>query len=863
MIRHKRVIGLTAVAVALIGIMTWVFSGAVWNEEEAVQFTAAKFDSIEDSTLLIGTHLIHLSALNDAIYEVAQASAEESGQENIYYKSELADGAWFDITTASSLADITTGGTPVTTDSLTGLYLTHHTKSDGKTYDLRTGEQVSLQDINDPYDLEGLDELFPLKNQYDLMQEQQSDSASGKEKMARIEQIYALDLHNDTTDEADGWLEALQRYYDVLAENDGGAEEMNTVQEVMNAVDASRRVEVYTIVEAELKTYTEELTRMEDSEDDDGETVAAEGGDSALQTAANDSYSNISDALIEYQGKLLDPGTTVASNEKYNLSQQLIVEAEADNHSACDDVVARLLALENIQNAVVNNQEVELSELDDALLPKATDAYLAKLKAGESSEYQKQKSANAAQALLSSLSRQGASEANTARTELEAYIEARCLRLTNDEGIKFIDERLEQAVGYYDEVLNDDFADVLNETVDEHIAFLQSKKRELELNAGGNEIDKLLAEKSSLQTEMMSALDKNDLTGAQEIENQIAELDAQLAELEAEQNSELAELQQQRSDLQSQIDGAGSGTDTSALEKQLNALNAEIEGVMAGMAEGTAGNLIGTLQQECSDIIGAEGNDASTIALLEDKLNTLGGMLDGNAASVFPALKELHQKMAIERDVNDDDSYNDAIDIVEEYIVNGSSAYEAALSADRSADELNELMDGVDLSALGADAQEVARITALADYADQTGSQNAASEASALANQAMAGGNACVFDNVSDSAAEYVPTTALAAVSGMRHVWSSRYQSATLARGLEYYTFSMYSDLVERDTTGEKVEYLSTPTKFKNNIYIPEDYATEQFGVQCRSIEGTGLAVVLDETTEAAAGDLLAALLTG
>ena len=74
--RHKRLIGLSAVAAALIGLMTWVFSGAVWNEEEAVQFTAAKFDSIEDSTLLIGTHLIHLSALNDSIYEVAQASAE-------------------------------------------------------------------------------------------------------------------------------------------------------------------------------------------------------------------------------------------------------------------------------------------------------------------------------------------------------------------------------------------------------------------------------------------------------------------------------------------------------------------------------------------------------------------------------------------------------------------------------------------------------------------------------------------------------------------------------------------------------------------------------------------------------------------
>lgn len=541
MIRHRRWIGLTALVAVLISLMAWVVSGAVWDETKAVQFTAAKYDSIEDSTLLIGTHLIHLSALSDSIYEVAQTSAEESGQNRIYYKSELADGAWFDITTASSLADITTAGTPVTTDSLTGLYLTHHTKSDGKTYDLRTGQEVSLQDINDPYDLEGLEELFPLKNQYDLMQDQQSDSAAGKEKMARIEEIYALNVHNATTDDADAALEALQRYYDVLAANDGGADEMDCVQQVMDAVDASRRVEVFTIVEAELKVYTEELTHMADTESEEGEPIAADGTDSALQTAANDSYSNVSTSLIEYQGKVLDPGTTVASEEEYNLSQQLISQAEANNHSGCDDTVARMLALDHIQNAVVSNQKVELDELDSVLLPKATSAYEAKLKAGENTDYKKQKSANAAQALLSNLARQGASEANTARTELEAYITAKCLRLTNDEGIKFIDQRLEQALGFYDSVPDDDFAEGLNGTVDDHIAFLQQKKRELELNAGGNEIDKLLAEKSALQMEMMSKLDKNDLTGAQQIEDQIAELDQELAGLQAEQNSALAE----------------------------------------------------------------------------------------------------------------------------------------------------------------------------------------------------------------------------------------------------------------------------------------------------------------------------------
>ena len=860
---RKHIIGLVAAVAVLTGALAWEISSAVWDETQAVQFTAARFDSIEDSTLLIGTHLIHLSALNDSIYEVAQTSAEESGQNRIYYKSELADGAWFDITTASSLADITTGGTPVTTDSLASLYLTHHTRSDGKTYDLRTGEQVSLQDINDPYDLEGLDELFPLKNQYDLIREQQSDSAAGQEKMARIEQIFALEVHNSTTDEADAWLEALQRYYDVLADNDGGADEMDVVQQVMDAVDAARRVEVYRIVEAEMQTYTEELTSMADSTDEDGETVAAEGGDSALQDAANESYANISNAVIEYEGKLLDRGTTVASEEKYNLQQQLITEAEANNHSQCDETVALLLALDNIQNSVVADQETELKELDDALLPSATDRYLSRLAQGETTEYRNAKNQNAAQALLSSLSRQGVSLANTARTELESYIEAKCLRLTNSEGMAFLDERLEQAVGYHDKVANDDFAEGLDGTVDDHISFLQNKKRELERNAGGSELDKLLAEKSSLQTQRMSALDKNDLTGAQALEDQIAVLDDQIANLQAEQNSELADLQRQRSALQDQIDNAAAGTDTSALQKQMNELDAELEGMLAGMADGTAGSLIGTLQQECSAIIGAEGNDTATINTLEDKLNTLGSLLDSNAASVFPILKDLHHKMAIERDVNYDDSYNDAIEIVETLITDGASAYEAALSADRTADELNELMDGVDLSSLGEEQQAVARTVALVDYAEQTGSTNAADEAAALANRAFASGSPYVFEDMSDSVSAYVPTTALSALSGMRHVWNSRYQAATLARGLDYYTFSVYSDLVERDTTGDKIEYLSHATKYRNAIYVPADYADEQFGVQCRSVSGTGLAVAMNEAMEAASGNLLEALLAG
>ncbi|NLV86822.1 MAG: hypothetical protein GX025_06355, partial [Clostridiales bacterium] len=124
--RFKTVV-IGAVLFILIGSATFLAS-AIWNEDEAVHI---KSDDIESSTLIIGSHLIHLSALTDPIYNIAIESAHESGQDTIYYKSELADGTWFNISYAGSLLDITSGGTPVTKDVIEGLFLTHHTRADG------------------------------------------------------------------------------------------------------------------------------------------------------------------------------------------------------------------------------------------------------------------------------------------------------------------------------------------------------------------------------------------------------------------------------------------------------------------------------------------------------------------------------------------------------------------------------------------------------------------------------------------------------------------------------------------------------------------------------------------------------------
>ena len=61
-------------------------ANAMFNEDEAVHIGAAE---IPDTTLLIGTHLIWLDSMTEPLYQAACQSAADSGQGNVYYKSEL------------------------------------------------------------------------------------------------------------------------------------------------------------------------------------------------------------------------------------------------------------------------------------------------------------------------------------------------------------------------------------------------------------------------------------------------------------------------------------------------------------------------------------------------------------------------------------------------------------------------------------------------------------------------------------------------------------------------------------------------------------------------------------------------------
>lgn len=928
---------LTAVGLAA-GTVLFVRSvPAQWREEDAVHIQAA---NIDDSTLIIGSHLIYLQSMNEEIYEIAQDSAEESVQDRIYYKSELAEGAWFDITNATTLADITTGGTPVTSDVIEALFLTHHTKPDKKTYDLRTNEPVNLCDIKDPYDLESIDELMPLQQQHELL----AEAGNNPVGCGIARGILTMEPTNARTGECDRALAALQAYKDVLADHDAPSDQIEQVQKVMTAIDAARRAQVFTILEEKLNNFLTVLEGFDDpeqeavvfKEDDSDEEKARkeaevqrraeqkealkEEENTAFIDSVGESLANVGESLTEQEGKMLAEGVTVMSRLQYRYANRLSADALIPNHAACDGDVAALLAMDNITNGIVADPEAELSLLDGELFPMAADQYAGGLQAGENPSYAAEVAKNSSKVVLDSIADANTSDLNTYRSELESYVTARCLRLGNREAQDWVNQLLTQANGYYNRIPNDAFRTGARSTVDKYIEFLTGKLRELVLAAGGNDADRLSAQIEDLQTAYMEALDNNDLLTAAAMESQRDALSGQLDSLLQSQNADLAGKREEASALEQQLEdakaGGASAGEIARLEEQAAQARTELSTLESSLPDGSAGKMAAELKRECLDLLSKSQMNQDERNTLSSNIEALGGLVEADYATAFPALKEIHGRLTSLRDLNGDSSLQGDIDTIEQFILENQAAYNAALSGGLDSDALLEALDGffdgtggtgsggdagLDTGAgggsgsgsgggtgggsgtgdgsgsmggltvvdaldgaagLGLDEnqQAVVKLMALQRYIEETGSKDALELVNVLSQQQLGLGNPYVFVRVSRTDGEYLPVTAVAAAANLRYVWEREQRQATLARGGTYYEFTVFSSIVR---TGGEPEQMPTEAQLLTVLHLPESYTQPTFGVEALYLSGNQLGVAVPEELQDPAEELLGLLLGG
>ena len=183
---------------------------ALTNEEELIH---PKDKDIEMSSLIIGTHIIYLSSLTDEIYNIAVESQSQTNQNNIYYKSELSNGSWYEIGSALGISSITDLSQAVDVSVIEQLNVRYHTKSDGITYDLLNNSAISIFDINNPYDLSSNDDIDAVMMQLNTLQDKENKNESDEYYEKLLSDFVNQDLADSDTVKLDTALQKLQKQY--------------------------------------------------------------------------------------------------------------------------------------------------------------------------------------------------------------------------------------------------------------------------------------------------------------------------------------------------------------------------------------------------------------------------------------------------------------------------------------------------------------------------------------------------------------------------------------------------------------------------------------------------------------------------
>ncbi|MCI8669803.1 MAG: hypothetical protein HFI34_09850 [Lachnospiraceae bacterium] len=858
---------------------------AIWDSGQAVHINAAE---IENSTIAIGTHLIHLNALTDKLYETAYQSAVDSGQMTMYYKSELADGAWINLGNASSVLDLTGDSSQaVSDDEINMLFFEYRTGSDGVTHDLRNNREICVFDIISPYELESMKELEPLKNQYQNIQEQYKNNKDLKKMRNIIRDFFKEETEDEYTRERDGEIRELNRYLQILNDNNGSNGTKEVVNKVMSKVDSARRVHVYNKVNQLLETLEEKLNSL------DGEESTSL---TDTLTALYSSIQNIEDSYREHDGNTLKEGNTVLSKAEYDEANRLIQHALEHLDSECDTDTDHLSVIYNVNDNVIVNRSAERIYLTEELIKRGEAAFETRLAAGINDKYKAELNKKSSRVVLNSIVSENQRELAGIKGELEFLVQAVTERWDSDEAAAFLTEKLNETGNFQSAVPGDAFQESALAEVEDYRQWLEDKLRES--GAGGaegeNGLSELYEEKQELIQKKMEALDKNNLKEADRIEAMISANSEKAEALEEKLSEEINELTEEIAELQKELEKAGNGDENESseekktLERQIAELKARLAGATAGLEEGSRVSAIAEFSKSAMDSIGEvkaaslSGDSTGTGEIVREAITDIDRMIDGlavfldsNTKQVFNTLQDIYSSLLAEKYLNSTDIYDGLIQKIEGLVsehsdlLGGSEKNPSGLTAGELKNMMEEigekLLDGeflsdsseTDIASLSRQEINAAVLAGLARYGELSKNDETDGLLAAQAKKELDSGNGRVFETVSGAAgAEYVPAKTLAAACGYRYIWNDSYKTATLALGTRYYAFTAFSDRAERSSDGEKSDILSHTCEFQGTVYIDDGYSYQEFGYEADYLGDSGYGILADDKISELAAEI-------
>ena len=798
---------------------------AAYDADKTVQLTD---DEIDDSTLAIGTHLIYISAMDSQIYEIAKQSADDSGQTKIYYKSELENGTWYDITNGGTIADISTKGTPVDRDVIEALHFNYYTMRDGLTYDLNSKLAVDIFDIDDPYDANGFAELSELKSAYMTLKKKTSKSSSDKYIQSLLEDFYKTDLKTKTTDSYDDELEGLQAYYSNIAGQDNMKSRAATVHSVMSSVDAARRAEVFRkLSESSLQVLIKQLNGTSSvSTDDIPEEFTS---DPEVDTAAADSLEAVQEAYVTCSNKMLTEGTTAFGKQKYEYVKKLVAAAAAGDQDTCDEYADKLTDLSNIADNQIINEDSESELIDDDLIDKADSEYINALSSGAGSEYQTAYESGSSKSVLDRKLKQKLTETDSFRTEVQFIVKARSSRMSNDKAQKFVEKRLDGISNFENAVKDDAFQSYALQSISSYRKYLTGLLKDLvEKSSEGSEMSKLQKQKDELLLEKQDQLDDNDLAAAKLTDAKIDDINTQMDTLENQLTLVIYS--------------------TTSSESEKAAAKANLRSV-------SVASDIDAVKENILDAIN-EG-DADSV---DRNLDGLSSLISGNRDAGMSALTEIKNELTVEAASGDEyaSAMSRELEKVKTIIADNSDVLISSLTEDEISSAVSSAF-GRTYEELD-DSEKIAVLMSLSAYTDETKDETAENFLITKAQNEADAGNIYIYSKLDSESNVFVSVKALSLCTGYRYIFSDTQQKCILKDSGSYYSFKADDSTVKRSAAADAKnsssgsDELSSPAGFQGCIYIPSDYVSEKFGLTAEYLQKTDYGILAtDDMTESAA----------
>lgn len=878
--------------------------GKVFDESLAVPYeTFRATHTVEDATLFIGTYLIHVQALTDELYEKAQESASDSNQMNVYYKSELASGAWIDITDAGGLSDLAGQGTVVEESELSPLFVTCYTGSDGVTRDAADDHVINIFSEPSPYDLYSLAELEPIKIQYSNVF---SPDSTGVDRYyyKKLRDFFSLDLQNEITQECDLQLLGLQGCYESLRAS-GKNDLAEIVSALMSRIDSRRRAEIFSRLSQvdgnELSVLQDicsgsQFYKKSDEEEEDGEEEDDEeeeeddydyDGQQFVENASvidaiGTAIQNCQESYIRHAGNLLTEGDTVLKNAEYEKSMAVVEMAQGGFGSGMEALLLELTHLYHLEEDVVANADAELRLLNEELISQADLKYAQRLTEGASSAYQAAAANGSGQSVKNQILEDQKAKTDAARLELQYLLQAKSRRQPSADAADFLYQRIEHAEALYGQIGADDYQSKARESIDAHILWLKELARSIEGEdeASASDLQKLEEKKTRLLEEQTAAMDQNDLSTVKKYGVLIEQVDR---EIQAEEQKLQAVLTSASSSAAEKARAANQTGESSVL----NNISQIKDAALLEIAEGNTENQESIMKKlDALSALGAE----SAIAEIRDKMQASGN-------SFAEAEKKAEQAILDSRESSLHDRYGGVGGSGGSETAAGSGSGTAAggagtgtgtapggsaggdasggagTAADSSADGAGTASDdgagsggsgggspgasdsgAEDLAALveealGAPFAELddrgkAAAAAALSRMGKSGNPAAAQTAGTWLNTCVREGNRYVFRKLKGEADRYLPLDLIASCTGYRYVYSDSRMEVTLSKKRSVYGFQVYRDEVRLlDQTTEKLE---GSVKVQGDCpYLSEEDARQYFNCEAEYIDQTEYGILL------------------